>query len=142
MKKVALHNRQTVETVFVICALWVSMVVGWPAVSTAQAPGTEKEKATGPAKEKAAGEIEKRAAPGGPEKGIVPPKKGGTAVGAGTTVECKDRNIHITSGAGGKCEQGAMYTTCSDGKGNTASASCDSGCGLSKGKGDCTIMPK
>lgn len=82
-----------------------------------------------------------------PPTGPIPPKGGVVAVPAKVSLECGGRTFTLATGndkgdcqvtfAGdGKTQTGA---SCSDGKGNTASATCaKGGCTSSSGSGSCT----
>jgi len=86
-----------------------------------------------------------------PPTTTLPPKGGVVAVPAKVTLECGGRNYELTTGNGkgdcnviyagdGKTQTGA---SCSDGKGNSSSASCGKGgCTNSSGAGSCTAAGK
>lgn len=63
---------------------------------------------------------------------------------ASTTVKCDDATYEISTGSGsGACSTGSgpgSRRTCTDNKGNAASATCSGGCGATYGSGSCKAV--
>lgn len=84
---------------------------------------------------------------GQPQGGIGRPGKANPGVSyASTSVKCGDTVYEVSTGNGkGSCGAGgsgrpSSERSCSDGKGNSASASCGGGCGPTKGSGSCKVV--
>ena len=87
------------------------------------------------------GETEIRT-PGGGLVVVFPGQGGGTGTAyASTSLECANgKKYSLTTGNGVKqahCGTGQIERTCTDGKGNDATATCDKGCGETHGSGGC-----
>jgi hypothetical protein len=84
---------------------------------------------------------------GKPQGGTGHPSKANPGVSyASTSVKCGSTVYQVSTGNGkGSCGAGesgrpSSERSCSDGKGNSASASCGGGCGPTKGSGSCKVV--